>query len=377
MNRFPWLAESRRDIGALQSYFDRRRFRRKRADYYEYLSVLMDGMLGRRTLKDIFARDGGRYGNDTVRGRLSSQWARDYPRAGGDLYATWLGCFPLAELGLIRAAQLFGNTPLIHTLRDLADALRVEQRARSILAAALWSAGLGAVLLCAMFLAVPLLTVPRLRHTFSALPPEYHGDLTRALFDFSALVQAHWMIALALAAGGAALLTWSLPNLTGRARRQLEKFALWRIYRYVNSIRFLALLGIILERQGAGSTQLRTALSMQRSGASKWQDWHIEAMLKRVDSGLTGADTFDTGLLDRDLFWFLTDVVLARGLVAGLALTRERLKKRVLETVAARALAWRWCLLLSCVAGMLGLGLWHYAVVDELRRALMLFYASQ
>lgn len=377
MRKWRGLTSLMYETQRLQMVLDRLRFTSARADYYDYLSELMEGMQGARTLKEVFEYDARRYGARSVRGRLSACWARVYQVSGGDLYATWLGSFPLAELSLIRAAQLFGNKPLISTLRDLAEALRVVQQVKNIMTQTLWPSVLASIILLAMFLAVPLFTVPHLRDTFEVVPSAYYGRLTRALFEFSALVQIYWVFVLAATAGGGALWSWSMPNLSGPVRQRLEKYSFWRIYRYINSIRFLALLTIVLTRHGATSTQLRTALSMQKHGASPWQNWHVDVMLGRINMGLTGADTFDTGLLDRHMFWFLTDIVLARGLVAGLALTRERLKKQMLGTVARQALAWRWSLLLFCVAGLLGLGLWHYAVIDELRRALMLFYASQ
>ena len=37
----------------------------------------------------------------------------------------------------------------------------------------------------------------------------------------------------------------------------------------------------------------------------------------------------------------------------------------------------RLTLLLGVLFGMLGLALWHYAVIDELRRALVLLYSGQ
>src|SRR5690606_13122488 len=130
-------------------------------------------------------------------------------------------------------------------------------------------------------------------------------------------------------------------------------------------------------RDEAGSTQLRSALSMQKTGASPWLASYLDRMLDRVDSGVAGAGTFDVGLLDRAHFWFLGDMVMARGLHAGLLLGTERLRSHVLGATARQAAVLRWCLLLGCLAGLLGLGLWHYAVIDELRRSLMLFYASQ
>lgn len=377
MRRGPFSTDSRLYIDAMQFSLDRLRFNRQRADYYDYLSALMDGMQGRRTLKEIFQQDARRHGCATVRGRLSARWAHAYQVTGGDLYATWLGCFPLTELSLIRAAQSFGNTPLIRTLHDLSDALRLVQQARDVLVSTLWSAVLAVILLAIMVLAIPLFTVPRLLHTFSAVPPEFYGGLTRALVQFSLFVQAQWVFVVVLLIGCAGLFLWSFPNLTGRARQHLEHYSIWRIYRCVNALQFLAVLTIVLARQSSTSTQLRAALSMQKAGANRWQSWHVDTMLARINTGLVGADTFDTGLLDRDLFWFLSDMTLARGLVDGLALTRQRLKNLVLSTVARQALALRWCLLLVCVAGLLGLGLWHYAVIDELRRSLMLFYASQ
>jgi hypothetical protein len=367
----------RQAIDGFRVATDRQRFSPQRADYYDYLSALMDAMQGRRTLKEIFDHDAQRYGPASVRGRLSLRWAGAYQTTGGDLYATWLGSFPLAELSLIRAAQSFGNGPLIDTLRDLADVLRLVQRAKDILASMLWSAALALAILLSLLLAVPLFTVPRLLHTFHMVPSSYYGGLTRALIGLSGFIQAQWLFILVMALGAGGLVFWSLPNLSGRIRQHLDQYTLWRIYRCVHAMHFLASLSIVLARQGAISTQLRAALWMQKNGASKWQSWHIDAMLARINAGLVGAETFDTGLLDRDLFWFLSDMVMARGLAQGLFLVRQRLKQQVLKAVSRQALALRWGLLLFSVACLLGLGLWHYAVIDELRRSLMLFYASQ
>ena len=361
----------------LASCLDRWRFRSGRADYYEYLAALMEGMQGRRTLREIFEHDAWRYGEASVRGRLSGRWAQSYQATGGDLYVTWLECFPAAELGLIRAAQAHGNAPLIRTLHDLGDAVRLMQLARDILYSTLWSAIVALLVLASLLLAVPLFTVPHLRRTFDAVPAEYYGVLTRRLFSLSSWIQGHWLFASVFLVGGGLLLLWSLPNFSGRARNFLDRYSLWRIYRYVNAVRFMAVLTIVLTRQGAGSTQLRAAVAMQKAGASAWGAWHLDAMLARIDVGLVGADTFDTGLFDPELFWFLSDMAMARGLDTGLVLARQRLKAQVVTTVSRQALAMRWCLLLLCVAGLLGLGLWHYAVIDELRRALMFFYASQ
>src|SRR5690606_38915186 len=134
---------------------------------------------------------------------------------------------------------------------------------------------------------------------------------------------------------------------------------------------------ILLGAEGQGPISLRTGLAMLSSGASPWLMAHINLMLTQVDSGFTGPDTFDSGLLDQELYWFFSDMVMARGLGAGLRLTSERLRVHVTDKLAREATRLRWCLLLTCLACLLGLALWHYAVIDELRRSLMIFYACQ
>jgi type II secretory pathway component PulF len=357
--------------------FDGLLFGSRRADYYEYLAALMQGEQGRRTLHGIFLADAARYGGATLRGRLARRWARAYQDSGGSLLRTWTGSLPAMELGLIAAAQSQGNETLARTLHDLGQAARLVGRARELLVAALWPAFVAVSLLAGLVLAVPAYTAPRLRQTFQAVPDEYLGVLTRRLFEFSAWVLVYWP---AVAAGLAAflgLVLWSLPNLTGRLRAVLDRHGPWRLYRQFHAVSFLAVLGAILERPGAGSMRLAAALDMQKACAGPWAAWHIDAMLERIDAGVTGAATLDTGLLDRELYWFLADMALARGLEQGLLAARERLVSRILASVARQAALLRWSLLLACVAGLLGLGLWHYAVIDELRRALTFFYASQ
>lgn len=367
-----------RDVGVrLRDEMDRRRFDRARADYYEYLAAVVGATQGRRTVKEIFNADALRYGPDTVRGRLSRRWLSAYEASGGDLYSTWRGCFPLSELNLVRAAQHLGNDSLVRTLGDLASALRLSRQAANILVSTLWSAGVALIVLAGMSFAVPAFTIPSLRQTFHVLTPDYYGAMTTALFGLSDFIRDKWGLVAGLMAGGFCAILWSLPNLCGPARVMAEKLTLWRIYRHIHALRFFSALGIVLGKDGASPTRLRTALWMQKAGASPWRNGHIDAMLARIDAGLVGAATFDTGLLDRDLYWFLCDTELARGLAVGLVMTRQRLELRVLREVAARAARLRWCLLLSAVAGLVGLGVWHYAVIDELRRSLLIFYASQ
>ncbi|NLC36058.1 MAG: general secretion pathway protein [Alcaligenaceae bacterium] len=352
-------------------------FNQGRRAYYDYLGALLRGAAGARTLKQIFAADARRYGTGTPRGRLSHRWLNLFQAAGGDLYATWFGVFPATELAVLRNAQEQGNETLIDTLGELSRVLGVLESARAILRASLLTAVLALMVMVTTLLAVPWFTVPRLRGSFEVIPPEYYGSAIRSLFELSSVVERAWPLALP----GLALALWlvllSFGKYVGHFRRFMDVLGPWRVYRQVQALRFLALLAVALGRGDHGATRLRMALSVQSAGATPWLSAHVESMLGHVDSGRTGAAVFDTGLLDPPQLWFLDDMIAAGGLVEGLRQCSAWVERHVLRTVARQAGVMRWCLLLSAVAVVLSVALWHYAAIDDLRRGLALFHASQ
>lgn len=365
-----------RHVHGLRNTWNRYWFGRQRAGYYDYLSSLLAGSDGARTLKDVFLQDTLRYGKTTLRGRLAHQWLEAYQRAGGDLYATWEAHMPYTELALIRAAQSQGNDALVKTLHELSDVLRLLQNAAGVLHGTLWPAAVAVCVATLISMAVPEFTVPRLIDTFASVPPEYYGALTTRLIGFAAFVSDYSLIILVTIAAVCARVAGSLPQAAGPIRRRLDRFLWWKVYRHISALRFLAFLRISLGDDGFASVQLRSALLRLRAGASPWLCSHIDQMLSRLERGVSGPDTFDTGLLTDEQFWFLSDMILARGLMTGISLARDRIQRQILVAVSRQAVVMRWILLLMCVAYVLGLVLWHYAVIDELRRALMFYFAT-
>lgn len=353
------------------------RFASVRAQYYDYLQAVLRGMHGHRTLGELFELDARRYGPHSVRGRLSALWARLYVASGGDLYATWRSSFPTDERVLVRAAQAFGNARLLACFEALSRHLSLMAQAYRILWTTLGAAICALLIACLSLLALPMLTVPGLIRAFQGLPEVYYGPVARRLFDLSQWVAMSWPVLVALFACAMYALLWSLPNTSGPVRQYLDCHGIWRLYRYVQAQRLLALLGILLDAGSMASTQLRPALFVLEDGASAWVRHHLLAMLGHIDTGLVGAETFDTALLDRELYWYLQDMTQARGLREGLAATCERLRGQLLGRIAQQAAALRWLVMLGSVGCVLGVGLWHYAAMDELRRALMMFHASQ
>ncbi|EHK64852.1 hypothetical protein [Achromobacter arsenitoxydans] len=355
---------------------DALRFRSQRADYYEYLADVVEGTQGRKSLRDIFDDDARRYGQATVRGRLCLRWAAAYLDAGGDLGAAWSGTLPHGECQLLSCVQEEGGD-LAAALRDLARAVRLSSDAWLATLSAAATGVVAAMVAFGLMCAIPFFSVPRLQQVFQAVPPEDYPSLTRALFALAGGLR-QWLALWVVLILGAVLLTlWSLANLTGEIRSLLDRWLLWRLYRDFQAIRFLSLLSVLIRQHGAADTRLRHALAVQAREAPPWLHAHLQAMLDRIDGGASGPEIFGTGLLDPETWWYMADMMDALGVEPGLARVRQRVEHRLLSRVRRQALVLRWSLLISSLAVVLGITLWHYAVIDELRQALTNFYASQ
>ncbi|MBB1594906.1 general secretion pathway protein [Achromobacter sp. UMC46] len=355
---------------------DALRFRAGRADYYEYLADLVEGTQGRKSLRDIFDDDARRYGLRSVRGRLSHYWAGAYPEAGGDLGAAWAGTLPSEECLLLSCVQEEGGD-LAEALRDLARAVRLGGDAWLAVVSAAAAGVAATVVALALLCAIPFFSVPRLQQVFAMVPMEDYGRLTRGLFALARALRQWLLLCLVLGAGMALLSIWSLPNVAGAFRAGLDRWLLWRLYRDFQAIRFLCLLSVLVRQHGAADTRLRHALAVQAREARPWMHAHLQSMSARLDGGASGAEIFNTGLLDEETWWYMADMTDALGLEAGLARVRQRVESRLLARVRRQAAVLRWTLLIASVATVLSVTLWHYAVIDELRRALTNFYASQ
>jgi hypothetical protein len=156
----------------------------------------------------------------------------------------------------------------------------------------------------------------------------------------------------------------------------LDRWSIWRLYRDVNAIRFLAMLSVLVRQRGNVDMRLRQALAMQAEQAGPWLSWHIRDMVGRIDAGMVGADSFDTGMIERRTWWYLSDMVAAHGMASGLDRSAERIEQRTLRQVRREAQTLRWVLLLGAVAAVIALALWHYVAIDELRRAMTNVYAG-
>lgn len=349
-------------------------FRSQRADYYEYLADLIDATGGSKTLLNIFQDDALRYPTG-ARGVLSRVWLERFPQAGGDLFSTWSATLPLEDLLAIQSAQYAGADALTRTLRQLANVVRLVDRARLMLLTTAFS-GIAALLLAfGSMLSIPFFTAKQFRKVFAAVPPEYFSAWTKALFATEEVLSFAWpYVGLGLLFSAIALL-WSFANWTGRFRELADRIGPWAFYRRVHTLRFISLLAVTLNPGGCHSARLRDAVALQTQGASPWFERHLCSMVRRLDLGAPATDALDTGLIDPAIWWYFTDLTRTLGLDEALQRTRLRTEVYALKCIGMQALYLRWGALLFALVIVLGIAVWHAQVFDELRQALSLFYS--
>lgn len=350
-------------------------FRRWRADYYLYLSDMIQLTDGTKTLSGIFREDAARHLGQGPRGVLSAEWSRRFPLCGGDLFSTWGGTLPDVEIAVVREAQYAGVGALPIALARLAHIVRlIDDSAREFIGTVTVAV---IALLVALFslLVIPFFSAEHIAAAFSFLKPQYYGSLAKQFFSLSKWLADYWWT-LPLSAGLIMMaVKQSLSVTTGNLRIWLDRFGVWRLYRVVHSIRFLSLLSLLLRQRGHLGTRLREALATQKKSANPWLRWHLDLMVDRLDAGMPAAIAMNTGLIDRQTWWYFTDMIQAVGLDEGMERTCVHLETLAVARLRRQALTLRWLLLIGSMLTVMAIGLLHYRVIDELRQSLSLQFA--
>ncbi|VTP83720.1 general secretion pathway protein [Bordetella pertussis] len=372
------LASAWRAAGALGQRLDAWRFGAERGDYYEYLADMLEGLQGRQTLRDIFETDAARHGEASVRGRLARRWLHRYQDCGGDLRATWARCLPEGDCTLLALAQAAGGGALGIVLRDLAHLTRLTQGMRREFCVTIAAGLVAMTVACALLAAVPAFSAPRLRLVFQAVPPDYHGAWSAGLFALARYVEAAWSAAVAALTAAVALVCWSLPRYAGRARVFLDRWQPWRLYRDMQAIRFLALATVLLRQRGQhrhapahraarpGGRRAAVAGLAPRAHAAAGRRRGGRCQRVRYRAVRTRARPGSWPTWSPRMAWPTAWHGRARGS-----------RRTCCRACGRQAQGLRWALLLGAVGAVLALALWHYAAIDDLRHALVSFYASQ
>lgn len=345
------------------------RFSSNRADYYEYLADLIRDVGGRRTLRRIFDEDAQRYrGMLNARGFLSGHWAKQFDECGGELSLVFKGSLPADEIALIAQGQAAGAGALEQAFRDVAALTRLMSTLRWTFVSTIAMGAIGIGLILTMLIVIiPYVTVPALAETFTGIPDEFLGPSSKSLMDFGRAMSGHVVTVVAAIAVVIYGSSWSLRHYVGPGRAQLDKWLLWRIYRDFEGVKFLASLAAMVKKRGNTAIRLRDAIAMQLEGASAWKRSHVIKMLDKIDCGVVGPETFDTGIVDRNALWTLSDLMSTLGVDEGLQKTRHHIESRLIKQLSRKATIARWVMLILSVVAMLAIYLWHMAAIYEIQ----------
>lgn len=352
-----------------------RRFRSKRAEYYEDLAALLSTT--NRKMLSILEADALRYVN-TPRGQLSALWAQRFIDNGANLAEAWQGTLPADEVAILYVQQDAGEDAIPSALNDLAVMARLSDRVISESVNTLAVAFLALIVATVAITVMPGFSVSTMKESIE-VPVSYWGPFGRAMVAWDETVKAYAFPVLIIVLMGTTWLIWSAQNWVGQSRETADRtVTLYRTLREISAVRFLMAMSTLTRKRGNVMHTLEDALlSLADSSASPWMRWRIEQVLDRIgETGATTCDVFDSGLLSQEMFWRLRDVEEGSGFAAAFDVTSKYVAAHLVPRLIKRLTVWRWILLFTGVVVTGGMVLWIQTATFEMKAAAMNYMAG-
>lgn len=347
-------------------------FKKNRHEYYEYLSMIMIETQGKKTILDIFRDDALRYGPKSNRGALSEYWAQKVSE-NGDMAETFKGTLPNEDVNFIYSLQEAGGGILESGLNDLADLIKVKNQLSAILTRFAFLVGFASIMLVGMLFAIGYFLAPEIERSFSSVQPYMYGDAARAFFALGEAVRQYGFFFIGFFILALASVPFLLKNMTGSLRYRLDGFGFFKLYRNLESIRFMLSLATLLKpRTGADTVSLSRAIPLLSKGEGRWLNSHTTEMMRRLNEAEIGPETFDTGLFDKEVIWFLTDMSSVSPFDYALQRTKTRLEQHTITVLEKKAKILSWIILIILVICMLGNYMWVLKVIMDMASAMKL-----
>ncbi|MFZ3120175.1 MAG: hypothetical protein WA159_17890 [Variovorax sp.] len=355
------------------------KFRRQRAEYYKYVADLLDGGNGDIKILSIFEKDAVRRGA-TPRAKLSAYWAERFSTNGANLAEAWQGTLPDDEVAIIHVAQTAGPGALNAALRDVARMAALTDRVRRGVIGTLSAAVFGLAIATLMLTVFPVVASQKLQSDFAVVPVEYWGPRGKFMIAWAQGVLSYGFYVVLMLIVGAVYFQWTFNNLIGPAREWLDtRIAVYRVARDVKGALFLATMATLTRRRGNTMFTLSQSLAtFARSVRSPWLRWRVEQIADGVDrTGAIGTSAFETNLLSKDMYYFLVDMYESQGFAAGFEATGRYVENSILDSILRRMQIYRWVMLGSCVAVVVGVAGAQMNVIYEMKTAMTTYYGSR
>jgi len=349
-----------------------RRFGRFRAEYYDYVAVCLEAHNRHRSLLDFFQVDASRRMGSNCRAVLAQWWAHRYFMTGANLTETLKGTLPDSEVACMSLAQQAGQDALVRMLHSLSWQVGQMTATQRVFWETVATGVLAMLVALASALWLPVYTSARLLKAFAMVPATQYGMATRAMMSWVNVVSFWWWLLLALVLIAAVWVRWSLPNWVSDMRTRFDSFGIWRVWKETQAVEVLALTAALIQTLGRQGASLRSIIQMQAGLANPYRQSHLQRVIIALDRGAEPIDAFDTGLISKETWWRLQDIVNGYGLYAGFAQASDKILGVLDRRIRRQAVIGRYWLLGTAVTMVLLMGYWHVCVIEELRHALLM-----
>lgn len=355
-----------------------KKFHRTRADYYRYMSAILRQSAGGMKIMQLFENDIERYEGE-ARGKLCSYWHDVYSENGGNLADAFQGTLPDDEVAILRVAQDAGGDALIVALDDVARMAKLSDLAKKETINTLFAGIAGISIAAGMVSAFPIFSTNAIGNAYDFLPMEFYGKNGKRLFAYADWVAAYGIyIAIALAAL-TAYVYWTIPNLTNKVREWLdENVVLYRVIRDLRGALFLSTMSTLTRKRGGLMMTLKQSLeTFADSARTPWLKWRINQIIDNADeTGALGVNAFETGLISKEMYFFLEDMQKSRGFAEGFEEAGKYVEESLMESLIKRMTFYRWLMLLGALVVTLAMFAWQFQVIYEMRGAMSSYLAS-
>jgi len=355
-----------------------KKFNRERAAYYNYMASVLEGSGGKIKILDLFQNDIIRY-EGRARGTLCAFWYDRYSENGGNLADTFQGTLPEDEVAIIRVAQDAGADALIVALRDVGRNAKLSDDVRNKTLVTLASGLFGIGLALAMLLAFPIFSARLMRENYDFLPLAYWGTSGKNFVGYAEWVKAYALIIGVLAVTAGVWIHWTIANYVSPFREWLdERIILYRVIRDLKGAMFLATMSTLTRKRAGIVFTLKQSLEIfSQSAKTPWLKWRINQVIDGADvTGAIGVDAFRTGMISREMFYYLEDMDNAKGFADGFEETGRYVESAILGDIIKKMMFYRWALLICALVVTLSMFSWQFRVIHEMKGAMQTYLAS-
>lgn len=366
-----------------------RKFAKHLPSFYIALADRIEHTQGSNYL-DFFRKDAARYGVDETgkeikspRSILSTVWA-DRLENDGSLSQAFSGTIPAEDEALIRMAEQAGASAMPSVLRDIARMSLLTQQAKQMFVSVAFVSFVALLILLVLLILTPTLTAPLLKDLFD-LPNEYVPNSAARIYTTAGFLEVMLIPIIGAIAAATYWVIWSLPNLTGDLRIKLDNYLIWKLYRNLNGALFLSTLSTMVKRRGNVSQNLLSALQTLSQDAIPWRKWHIDKMIANIedqetvnvsDNNMAVGQALNTGMFDRELYFYFIDVLESRGLAEGLNKTAAQVEGPTLKSVQLQSRVFSTIVLFFAFVMVITWSLAHLLAARDIVAAIKLFLQS-